>query len=145
MYITLLFVACVAFVEVPRHMRKPLFVYFSGGQTLEGSVTRKDGEPLRNFTIELSKAQAEIQAERLAVLRSPTRQRIIKLLEKYNDRRLCVFEIAEVLEISITAISYHLARLRKARLISAERYKMYLYYQLDIQALAAHREAAKLV
>ena len=111
---------------------------------MEESVTRK-GEPLRNFTITLSKAQAEAQAERLAVLRSPTRQRIIKLLEKYNDRRLCVFEIAEVLEISYGAISYHLARLRNARLVNAERYKMYLYYQLDTQALETHRKAARTI
>ena len=109
------------------------------------SVTRKSGEPLRNFTIELSKAQAEVQAEQLAVLRHPTRQRIIKLLDKYNDRRLCVFEIADVLEINYGAISYHLAKLRNAGLVSVERYKMYLYYQLDTQTLATHREAARLV
>ena len=111
---------------------------------MEESFTRK-GEPLSNFTIALSKAQAEIQAQQLAVLRHPTRQRIIKLLEKYHDRRLCVFEIAEVLEISYGVISYHLARLRHARLVSAERYQMYLYYQLDTQTLATHREAARLV
>jgi len=58
---------------------------------------------------------------------------------------LCVFEIAEVLGISYTAISYHLARLRNARLISAERYRMYLYYQLDTQTLAIYREAASFV
>lgn len=112
---------------------------------LEENVTRKGGEPLRNFTIELTQTQAETYAERLSVLRSPTRQRIIRLLEKYNDRRLCVFEMADVLGISYGAISYHLARLRDARLVSAERYKMYLYYQLDIQALAAYREAARTV
>ncbi len=111
---------------------------------MEDNFTIK-GEPLRNFTIELSQTQAEIQAERLSVLRSPTRQRIIKLLEKYNDRRLCVFEIAEVLEISYGVISYHLARLRDARLVSAERYKMYLYYQLDTTMLAIHREASRFV
>ena len=111
---------------------------------MEESFTRK-GEPLSNFTIALSKSQAEIQAKQLAVLRHPTRQRIIKLLEKYNNRRLCVFEIAEVLEISYGVVSYHLARLRHARLVSAERYKMYLYYQLDTQTLTAHREAARLV
>ena len=54
---------------------------------MEESVTRK-GEPLRNFSIELSQTQEETKAERLAILRSPTRQRIIRLLEKYNDRRL---------------------------------------------------------
>ncbi len=111
---------------------------------MEEHVTRK-GEPLRNFTIEVSQTQAEIQAERLSVLRNPTRQRIIKLLEKYHDRRLCVFEIAEVLEISYSAISYHLARLRQARLVSAERYKMYLYYHLDMQTLATYRAAARFV
>jgi DNA-binding transcriptional ArsR family regulator len=106
--------------------------------------TRK-GEPLSNFTIELSKSQAETQAQQLTVLRHPTRQRIIKLLEKYNDRRLCVFEIADVLEISYGVVSYHLARLRQARLVSAERYRMYLYYQVNIESLEAHREAARLV
>ena len=111
---------------------------------MEEAFTRK-GEPLRNFTIALSQAQAEIQAKQLAVLQHPTRQRIIKLLETYNDRRLCVFEIADVLGISYTAISYHLARLRDAHLVRAERYRMYLYYYLDTNKLAAHRKAAKLV
>ena len=111
---------------------------------MEESFTRK-GEPLSNFTSAISKSQAEIQAQQLAVLRHPTRQRIIKLLEKYNDRRLCVFEIANVLDISYGALSYHLARLRNAGLVNAERYKMYIYYQLDTQTLTAHREAARLV
>ena len=112
---------------------------------MEESVTRKGGEPLRNFTIALSQDQAEVKAERISVLRSPTRQRIIKLLEKYNDRRLCVFEIADVLGISYSALSYHLARLRDAGLVNAERYKMYIYYQLDTQELAVHREAARTI
>ncbi len=112
---------------------------------MAGSVTRKGKELLSNFTIALSQTQAQTQAERLTVLRHPTRQRIIKLLEKYNDRRLCVFEMAEVLGINYSAISYHLARLRKADLVMAERYKMYLYYYLDTQALAAYREAARTV
>jgi DNA-binding transcriptional ArsR family regulator len=112
---------------------------------MEDNFTRKGGKPLRNFTIALTKAQAEAYAERLAILRSPTRQRIIALLEKYPDRQLCVFEIADVLEISFGAISYHLAMLRQARLVSVERYKMYLYYQLDSQRLADYREAARLV
>jgi DNA-binding transcriptional ArsR family regulator len=112
---------------------------------MEESVTRKGGTPLRSFTVELSKAQAEAYAERLLMLRSPTRQRIIALLEKYPDRQLCVFEIADVLEISYSALSYHLARLSNARLVSAERYKMYLYYRLDTQTLALYREAARLV
>src|SRR5436305_12452670 len=107
---------------------------------MEESVTRKGGESLRNITIELSQDQAETQAERLTLLRHPTRQRIIRLLEKYNDRRLCVFEIADVLNVSYGAISYHLARLRDAELVSAERYKMYLYYSLDTQKLAAYWE-----
>src|SRR5438105_15202674 len=103
--------------------------------------TRK-GEPLSNFTVELSQTQAETQSQHLAVFRSPTRQRIIRLLEKYNDRRLCVFEIADVLNVSYSAISYHLARLRDAGLVSAERYQWYLYYSLNTEMLAAYRQAA---
>ncbi len=56
-----------------------------------------------------------------------------------------MFEIAEVLEINYGAISYHLAKLRNAGLVSVERYKLYLYYQLDTQALAAHRDAARTI
>ena len=112
---------------------------------MEDNLTRK-GEPLRNFTIELSQTQAEIQAERLLVLRSPTRQRIIKLLGKNTlTGSYACLKLAEVLEISYGAISYHLAKLRQARLVSVERYKMYLYYQLDSQRLADYREAAKSV
>ncbi len=103
--------------------------------------TRK-GEPLRTFSIELSQTQAETQAQHLAVFRSPTRQRIIRLLEKYNDRRLCVFEIADVLNVSYGAISYHLGRLRDAGLVSAERYQWYLYYSLNTEVLASYRQAA---
>jgi len=66
-------------------------------------------------------------------------------LEKYNDQRLCVFEIADVLEIGYGVISYHLAKLRDARLVNAQRYMMYLYYELDTKALSQHREAARLV
>ena len=105
----------------------------------------RKGEPLRTFSIDLSQDQAKTQAERLAILRHPTRQRIIRLLEKYNDKRLCVFEMADVLNITYGAISYHLSRLRDAGLVSAERYKMYLYYSLDTQKLAAYREAARTV
>jgi DNA-binding transcriptional ArsR family regulator len=112
--------------------------------TMEESVTRK-GELLRNFTIELSLAQAETQAEQLAILRHPARQRIIRLSERYPDRRLCVFEMADVLDISYSAVSYHLARLRDAELVSAERYKMYLYYSLDTPKLTAYREVASFV
>src|SRR5690349_19887235 len=111
---------------------------------MEASISRK-GEPLSNFTIALSEAQAQTQAEQIAVLRHPTRQRIIRLLEKYNDKRLCVFEIADVLGISYGAISYHLAKLRNAGLVSAEQYKMYLYYTLETQQLAIYREYARTV
>ena len=56
-----------------------------------------------------------------------------------------MFEIAAVLDINYTAISYHLAKLRNAELVSVERYKIYLYYYLDTQELAAHREAARTI
>ncbi len=105
----------------------------------------RKGEPIRTFSIDLSQDQAKAYAERLAILRHPTRQRIIRLLEKYNDKRLCVFEMADVLNITYGAISYQLSRLRDAGLVSAERYKMYLYYSLDTNKLAVFREAASAV
>ncbi len=50
-----------------------------------------------------------------------------------------------MLEIGYGVISYHLAKLRDARLVNAQRYMMYLYYELDTKALSQHREAARLV
>ena len=56
-----------------------------------------------------------------------------------------MFEIAEVLEINYGAISYHLAKLRNAGLVKAERYKMYLYYYLETQELAVRRASARTI
>ena len=76
------------------------------------------------------------------MLRHPTGQQIICLLEKYNDKNSYVFEMVDVLNINYGTISYPLSRIPDAGLVGAERYKMNLYYSLDFQKLAAYQEAA---
>ena len=110
----------------------------------EARRTRRTNALLSSFNIELTRAQALTQAKRLAVLQHPDRQRIIQLLERYPDQ-LYVVEIASVLGIAYSAACYHLYKLAGANLVTKEWYEHRLYYQLNIQALAEHREAVKTV
>lgn len=93
----------------------------------------KKGTPLTEFESRLSKEDAGKQAKRWMVLRNRTRLRIIDLLNRY-DGLLCVTEIAEVLDEGTTAISGHLALLKAAGLVEAEKYQHYVYYRLKSSA-----------
>jgi ArsR family transcriptional regulator len=100
--------------------------------------TRK-GEPMSNFVQRLSKSDAEARGNMFLVLRNKTRLRIIDHLARYNGL-LCVGEIADVLEEKETIISHHLAKLRKAKLVSREMHGTYAYYSLNVEALNQYRQ-----
>lgn len=91
------------------------------------------GTPLAEFTSKLPKDEAARQAEHWAVLHNHTRLRIIELLNRY-DGLLCVTEVAAVLEESTSLVSSHLAILRQAGLVEAEKYKHFVYYRLRSSA-----------
>ena len=59
-----------------------------------------------------------------------TRLRMLVLL--YN-KELCVCEICEILEVSQTKISRHLAKLRDIGLVKDERQNQRVFYSLNIQ------------
>ena len=59
-----------------------------------------------------------------------TRLRMLVLL--YN-KELCVCEICEILEVSQTKISRHLAKLRDIGLVKDERQNQSVFYSLNIQ------------
>ena len=99
---------------------------------MQPKLTAK-GTPLADFASNLSKDAAEQQAHRWAVLRNHTRLRIIDLLNRY-DGLLCVTELAEVLDESVSSISGHLAILKDAGLIEAEKYQHYVYYRVKASA-----------
>ena len=65
---------------------------------------------------------------RLKALADPTRLRIFNLL---TVRTLCVCSIEQVLGVSQTATSRHLARLQAAGVLTSERRAQWVYYSID--------------
>lgn len=61
-------------------------------------------------------------------LSDPIRREILTLL---RDKKLSAGEIAEKFDISWATISYHLAQLKNAGLITESKYKNYIYYELN--------------
>ena len=70
--------------------------------------------------------------EILAALGDKTRREI---LVKLKEGRICSGDLAAALGISPSALSYHLARLKKAGLIYETRQKNFIYYELDLTIL----------
>lgn len=67
--------------------------------------------------------------ETLKALSDPVRREILLLLK---EKKLSAGEIGAHFEISGASISYHLAQLKKAGLIFEEKYKNFIYYQLNV-------------
>ena len=61
-------------------------------------------------------------------LSDPIRREILTLL---RDKKLSAGEIAEKFDTSWATISYHLAQLKNAGLITESKYKNYIYYELN--------------
>lgn len=68
----------------------------------------------------------------MRALADPTRRDILNLLKK---GRLSVGEIAEHFAISLPAVSKHLAVLKGADLIRAQREGKYIFYELNASVL----------
>lgn len=67
-------------------------------------------------------------SELFKVLGDETRTRIIYLL---SQQELCVCDIADVMEMSLPAISHHLRLLKALRLVKYRRDGKQVYYSLD--------------
>lgn len=68
----------------------------------------------------------------LSALADETRRNILMLLRK---GKISSGEIAENLEITPQALSYHLKKLREADLIYETKYKNFIYYELNLTVL----------
>ena len=71
---------------------------------------------------------SEATSSLLKALSDPTRLRIVNLL---TEAKLCVCSIEQVLGISQTAASRHLARLQAVGILSSERRAQWVYYSID--------------
>lgn len=71
-------------------------------------------------------------AEILAALADDNRRRILETLKR---GRICSGDLAAELGMSPQALSYHLAKLKKAELIYETRQKNFIYYELDLTVL----------
>lgn len=67
-------------------------------------------------------------SETFKVLSDPTRLKIVLALAKYE---LCVFDIAELLEVSESAISHQLRMLKTLRLVKYRKEGKMVFYSLD--------------
>ena len=61
-------------------------------------------------------------------LADPTR---VRLLVALRQRELCVCELADAMEMSLSTLSTHLQTVRQAGVISARREGKWIYYRLD--------------
>ncbi len=68
-------------------------------------------------------------AETFKALSDPNRREILVMLK---HGRLSAGEIAARFQMSGATVSYHLAQLKKADLISETKYKNFIYYELNI-------------
>ena len=62
------------------------------------------------------------------ILAGETRARILYLL--IRETRLCVGDIADILQTSVSAVSHQLQVLKKARLVRSRRQKKVVFYNL---------------
>lgn len=64
-----------------------------------------------------------------SVLSGETRYKLVKLLNEL--RELCVCDMAEILDMSISAVSHQLRLLRKEKVVSTRREGQTIYYSLQ--------------
>ena len=74
------------------------------------------------------KTESDELAELFKYFANPTRVRILMLL---NDGDRCVYDIAESLEMSQSAVSHQLSLLRKSNLVRTEREGKSVLYALN--------------
>ena len=71
----------------------------------------------------------------LSLFGNPTRLKIFALLDQ--TEQMCVCDLAEVLQISVSAVSQNLSKLRALRLVQYRREAQTLYYSLTDHPLNA--------
>jgi DNA-binding transcriptional ArsR family regulator len=72
--------------------------------------------------------ELEEAAELFSLVNNSTRLKILYLLDQLKE--LCVCDLAEMLNVSLSAVSQHLAKLRAYSLVASRREAQTIYYRL---------------
>lgn len=90
---------------------------------------------IRRVSQVLNKSQATKRKIRLHTLLSgETRYKLVKILGELKE--LCVCDMAEILGMSVSAVSHQLKLLRKENIVSTRRAGQTIYYSLKNKEIA---------
>jgi DNA-binding transcriptional ArsR family regulator len=93
---------------------------------MEATVTSQDIARIRQ---DLSVApDIEEAAELMSLAGNSTRLKLLYLLETHDE--ICVCDLAEMLGVSVSAVSQHLAKLKARGLVAPRRDAQTIYYRL---------------
>jgi ArsR family transcriptional regulator, lead/cadmium/zinc/bismuth-responsive transcriptional repressor len=93
---------------------------------MEAAVTSQDISKIRQS---LANAEnIEVVAELLSLAGNSTRLKLLYLLENHDE--ICVCDLAEMLGVSVSAVSQHLAKLKARGLVAPRRDAQTIYYRL---------------
>lgn len=91
-------------------------------------MTEQPLQPTPTITDALQEDKAANLAELFRAMGDTNRMRIISLLLKHE---LCVFDIADLLSMSQSAVSHQLRALRQMSLVKARKEGRHVFYTLD--------------
>lgn len=96
--------------------------------------TCRDEAQIRRCESEMHRMEGELQefADTLKLTGNAVRMKILLLLAK--ERQLCVCDLAEILEMTVPAVSQHLKKLREGGLVNANPEGVTIYYRLTATA-----------
>ncbi|HXA41561.1 MAG TPA: metalloregulator ArsR/SmtB family transcription factor [Candidatus Solibacter sp.] len=92
----------------------------------------------------LEQPQAAGLSELFKALADPARVQMLHML-KHATAPVCVCDFTAVLDLEQPTISHHLARLRRAGLVRAERQGIWSFFGLDPEMSVAARSAIDLI
>ena len=97
---------------------------------MEATVTSQDIARIRQ-NLEFA-PDIEQAAELMSLAGNATRLKLLYLLETHDE--ICVCDLAEMLGVSVSAVSQHLAKLKARGLVAPRRDAQTIYYRLTDHA-----------
>lgn len=92
-----------------------------------------DEQQIKNCKTEISKVETSIEmlSKALNLAGNEVRLKILYLL--FNEERLCVCDLSDILSMSLPAISQHLRKLKDGNITQNQRVAQTIYYSLNPQ------------